>query len=77
MKSNKEKENTENQDTSSLPFQKGNYVFMLAGVALIIAGFIIMTLDKTEFGFGFLGITLGPLVAFAGFMVELYAILKK
>jgi hypothetical protein len=52
-------------------------MIMLIGIALIIAGFVIMTLDKSEFGFGFLGITLGPLVAFAGFMVELYAILKK
>ncbi|MCA0362439.1 MAG: DUF3098 domain-containing protein [Spirosomataceae bacterium] len=77
MKSDKEKETVEQQGASSLPFQKGNYMIMLIGIALIIAGFVIMTLDKSEFGFGFLGITLGPLVAFAGFMVELYAILKK
>lgn len=61
----------------ALPFGKGNYTVMLIGIALILLGFFIMTLDKEEFGFGFLGITLGPAIAFIGFMVEFYAILKK
>ncbi|WP_341225614.1 DUF3098 domain-containing protein [uncultured Arcticibacterium sp.] len=62
---------------SGLPFGKSNFQFMLIGIGVILAGFIIMTLDKEEFGFGFLGITLGPIVVFCGFMIELYAILKK
>jgi len=62
---------------SALPFGKGNYTVMLIGIGIILTGFFIMTLDKEEFGFGFLGITLGPVVAFIGFMVEFYAILKK
>ena len=69
-------ESVENSSTE-LPFKKSNYTVMLLGVALIIAGFIIMTLDKEEFGFGFSGITLGPTVAFVGFMIEFYALLKK
>ena len=52
-------------------------MIMIAGVVLIAVGFFIMTLDKEEFGFGFLGITLGPVIAFIGFLVEFYAILKK
>ncbi len=64
-------------DSSALAFGRSNYLFMLIGLGVIALGFIIMTLDKEEFGFGFLGITLGPLVVFAGFMIELYAILKK
>lgn len=63
--------------TSALPFGKGNYTLMLIGIGIILTGFFIMTLDKEEFGFGFLGITLGPIIAFVGFMVEFYAILKK
>lgn len=62
---------------SGLPFKKTNYVHMLIGLGLIIVGFFIMTLDKEEFGFGFLGITLGPIIAFIGFIYEFYAILKK
>ncbi|MCU0325683.1 MAG: DUF3098 domain-containing protein [Spirosomaceae bacterium] len=70
-------ESSTSANNSSLPFGKGNYTIMLVGLALIIIGFIIMTLDKEEFGFGFLGLTLGPSIAFLGFMVEIYATLKK
>jgi hypothetical protein len=62
---------------SELPFGRSNFMFMLIGIGVILTGFFIMTMDKEEFGFGFLGITLGPIVVFSGFMIELYAILKK
>ncbi|MCP9767631.1 DUF3098 domain-containing protein [Lacihabitans sp. LS3-19] len=77
MKQNKNSNETVENSIAELPFKKSNYTVMLFGVALIIAGFIIMTLDKEEFGFGFFGITLGPIVAFVGFMIEFYALLKK
>jgi hypothetical protein len=70
------KTNTVN-NSSELPFGRSNFIFMLIGIGVILTGFIIMTMDKEEFGFGFLGITLGPIVVFSGFMIELYAILKK
>ena len=50
---------------------------MLAGIFLVLAGFFTMTLDKEEFGFGFLGLTLGPIMVMSGFVVEFFAILKK
>lgn len=50
---------------------------MLAGVAVLILGFIIMTLDTEPYGFGFLGLTLGPLVVLLGFAIEFVAILYK
>ncbi len=60
-----------------LPFGKTNYTIMLAGIAIILAGFFIMSLDKEEFGFGFLGLTLGPIIVLLGFGIEFFAILKK
>lgn len=45
------------------------------GFATIALGFIIMTLDKEPHGFGFLGITLSPVVVVAGFIIEIFAIL--
>jgi hypothetical protein len=36
-----------------------------------------MSADNTPFGFGFLGLTLGPLLVFLGFMVQFAAILYK
>ena len=63
----------ENKD--KLAFGKTNYILMLAGIATLIVGFIIMTLDTEPHGFGFLGITLGPIVVMLGFIIEFFAIL--
>lgn len=64
-------------DKSKLAFQKINYIIMLAGVLVLILGFIIMSLDTEPYGFGFLGLTLGPLVVLSGFIIEFVAILYK
>ena len=58
-----------------LPFGKKNYQWMIIGVVTLIVGFTIMTMDKEPYGFGFLGITLGPIVVLAGFAIEFFAIL--
>ena len=65
------------ENFDGLPFASSNFKIMILGIILIVAGFIIMTLDKEEFGFGFMGLTLGPITAFVGFMIEFYALLKK
>ncbi|MEQ8416518.1 DUF3098 domain-containing protein [Imperialibacter roseus] len=56
------------------PFQKINYIIMIAGVLVLCLGFIIMTLDTEPYGFGFAGLTLGPLTVLAGFIIEFFAI---
>ncbi len=60
-----------------LAFSKVNYVIMLAGIAVLIIGFIIMSLDKETHGFGFLGLTLGPILVVIGFIIQFFAILYK
>jgi hypothetical protein len=50
---------------------------MIIGVLTLVMGFIIMSLDKQQHGFGFLGLTLGPIVVMAGFVIEIVAILHK
>ena len=60
---------------NKLPFGKKNYQWMITGVVTLIAGFTIMTMDKEPYGFGFLGITLGPIIVLAGFAIEIFAIL--
>ena len=62
---------------SKLPFNKTNYTIMLIGVALIFLGFVIMSLDNEPYGFGFLGITLGPIIVVSGFVVEFVAIIYR
>ena len=60
---------------SKLPFGKKNYQLMITGFMVIVLGFIIMSLDKEQHGFGFMGITLSPVVVVAGFIIEIAAIL--
>lgn len=60
-----------------LAFGKNNYVLMVIGMITLAIGFIIMTLDKEQYGFGFLGLTLGPIIVVLGFIVEIFAILVK
>ena len=50
---------------------------MLAGVGLLALGFFIMTLDKEDYGFGFLGLTLGPIIVMLGFLTEFAAIFYR
>ncbi|HEU5291786.1 MAG TPA: DUF3098 domain-containing protein [Cyclobacteriaceae bacterium] len=60
-----------------LPFGKKNYQWMIIGLITLVVGFIIMSIDKEPYGFGFLGLTLGPIVVMGGFIIEIYAILTK
>ncbi|MEI7582625.1 DUF3098 domain-containing protein [Runella sp.] len=62
---------------NALPFSKSNFTFMIIGIVLILGGFVIMSMDSAEFGFGVLGLTVGPLVVMSGFVVEFFAILRK
>ncbi|MEQ8359145.1 MAG: DUF3098 domain-containing protein [Cytophagales bacterium] len=64
-------------DNNQLPFGKNNYILMLIGLGILILGMILMSLDNEEFGFGFLGLTLGPVIVLIGFAFQFYAILKK
>ena len=60
-----------------LAFKKANYILMLTGIGVLSVGFFIMTLDKEDYGFGFLGITLGPIIVMIGFVIEFFAIFYK
>ena len=60
-----------------MPFNSKNYKLMVIGVVIILTGFVIMSVDGEEYGYGFLGLTLGPLVVLFGFIFEFFAIFHK
>lgn len=62
---------------NKLPFGRKNYQWMIIGVLTLMVGFIVMSLDNKQHGFGFLGLTLGPIIVMAGFVIEIYAILHR
>lgn len=66
------------------PFGRENYKLLIIGIAIIVAGFILMTGggsdDPNVFNpeiFSFRRITLAPMVALFGFIFIIYAIMKK
>ncbi len=65
------------ENKEKLAFGKKNYILMLVGIGAIILGFVIMTMDTEPHGFGFLGITLGPIIVMLGFIIEFFAILHN
>lgn len=65
-------------------FGRINYQLMLAGIGLILLGFILMSGggsdDPKEFNeaiFSPVRITIAPLLVLSGFLLEIYAIVKK
>ncbi len=64
-------------EKKKLPFTKTNYIIMVVGILVLILGFFFMTLDTEPYGFGFMGLTLGPVVVMLGFLIEFVAIFYK
>jgi hypothetical protein len=62
---------------NQLPFGRKNYIIMLVGIGVLILGFTLMGMDKEEYGFGVLGLTIGPVTVVLGFIIEFFAILSK
>lgn len=60
-----------------MPFNSKNYKLMIIGIVVIVTGFVIMSVDGEEYGYGFLGLTLGPLVVLFGFVFQFFAIFHK
>ena len=62
---------------NEMPFGKQNYYLIGIAVACIILGFVLMQLETAQYGFGFLGLTLGPLMVLIGFGVGFAAIFYR
>jgi membrane-bound ClpP family serine protease len=76
--------NKENDQKSGFALGKENYKLMAIGFVVIIIGFILMAGGKSddpkvfsEDIFSFRRITLAPIIVLAGFIFEVYAIMKK
>jgi hypothetical protein len=72
------------QDRSEFPFDKENYKWLLIGLAFLLVGFILMigggSDDPDVFNYGmfnFQRLTLAPVLLFTGYLIGIYAILKK
>lgn len=71
-------------DTSAFAFGKENYVLLIISAVVLIIGYMLMAGGKTsdpnifnEEIFSFRRITLAPIVVIAGYIIGVYAIVKK
>lgn len=64
-------------ENNKFAFTRANYILMLVGIGILILGFFLMSIDKETFGFGFLGLTLGPIVVMVGFLFQFFVIFYK
>lgn len=58
------------------PLDKSRITILLIGIVIIFLGLFVMTLDTTEFGMGFLGITLGPIFVLIGVIIPVFSLFK-
>lgn len=71
-------------NNNKMPLNYKNYLLILAGVVVIVIGFILMSggtkATPTEFSYDIYAwhrITLAPILVVIGFAFEIYAILKR
>jgi hypothetical protein len=74
----------DNREKLNFALGRENYKLLAIGFAIIVAGFLLMlggrTKNPAEFSndiFSFRRITLAPIVVLAGFVFEIWAIMKK
>jgi hypothetical protein len=72
------------EKAAEFAFGRENYIMVFIGLALIILGFVLMlgggSDDPKVFNeavYNFQRITLAPILILAGFVVEIFAIMKK
>lgn len=75
---------TEQPEDSRMPLTRKNYIWLAAGFAVILLGFILMagggSDSPDEFNYAMFSwrrITLAPILVIGGFAIEAYAILKR
>ena len=84
MKQSQKKAASAPTPSSKFLFEKRNYIILLAGLGLLVMGFLLMTgghQAPDEFNtkeiYGFRNTTLSSFVVVAGFLVVLYSIFAK
>lgn len=59
-----------------MPLGAKDIKILLIGIGIMLVGFFVMTMDKEEFGFGFLGLTLGPVLVLIGIIIPIFSLFK-
>ena len=84
MKKEQSKKTEPAQEDPRMPLTRRNYILLVIGFAVILLGFVLMTGGGSdspdEFNYAMFSwrrITLAPILVVGGFVLEIYAILKR
>lgn len=84
MKNTKNKTQEPPQENPRMPLTRRNYILLAVGFAVILLGFVLMSGGGSdspdEFNYAMFSwrrITLAPILVIGGFVIEIYAILKR
>jgi hypothetical protein len=62
------------ENSKKFPLDAKRIYILITGIIIMVIGLFIMTLDKEPFGFGLLGITLGPIIVLVGVFIPIYSL---
>jgi len=62
------------ENSKKIPLNSKSVYILITGIIIMVIGFFIMTLDKEPFGFGLLGITIGPIIVLIGVFIPIYSL---
>lgn len=62
------------ENSKKFPLNSKSVYILVTGIIIMVIGFFIMTLDKEQFGFGLLGITIGPIIVLIGVFIPIYSL---
>lgn len=65
-----------NTGKSPFPLDSKSIQILVLGILIMFIGFFVMTLDQEPFGFGFLGLTLGPILVLTGVIIPIFALFR-
>lgn len=77
-------QNTPQTENPKMPLTRKNYILLLAGFGIILLGFVLMagggSDSPDEFNYAMFSwrrITLAPILVIGGFVIEIYAIMRR
>ena len=80
----KENQTSSERNDSRMPLTRRNYILLAIGFAVIVLGFVLMagggSGSPDEFNYAMFSwrrITLAPILVIGGFVVEIFAIMKR
>ena len=80
----KENQTSSERNDSRMPLTRRNYILLAIGFAVIILGFVLMagggsdSPDESDYAmFSWRRITLAPILVVGGFVIEIFAIMKR